>query len=117
MLGLAAAPEIAIAVPRVMPPAVLGRRPVAEVAAAAVQRRDRERRGLALLPGEPAAADQVEGEVQHVKRLPLRVELVHRDVVVGGEAGEPAGSPRAVRGARGRRGPGGRDTCRAARRC
>ena len=69
MAGLRTAPEIAIAVPRVMPSRrapkkLVGTNPTKGVTAG--QRRHDERLSLALLPGEVLRGEDVEGGVDEV---------------------------------------------------
>ena len=70
MFGLAAAPEIVTAVPSEMPsrPPYVARVAVAEEEVAGVERRNGEGLGLALLPGQLVAADEVQGDVDDVQR-------------------------------------------------
>ena len=108
MFGLAAAPEIASAVPSVMPPpclvAIFPRLAEAEPARGrpAVQRRRDERLRLAFLPREPFRVHHVERDVDDVERLPAPLvggpELVHPDVVLLVEARERVWRTLRVRG-------------------
>ena len=91
------------------PAAILARLAIAELETAAVERRDGERLGLALLPREILAARQVETDVDDVEQFsfarflilaPILIftrarevaQFVHRDVVVGVEPRERVGA-------------------------
>ena len=67
--------------------AVVKRIAIAEVGIAAVQRRDSERLGLALLPGEAFAGDQIQCGIHNVERAHA-AQAGHFQVVAFGKAGE-----------------------------
>ena len=96
MFGLTAAPEIAIAVPSVMPNALLASpfagtvaifvaRAEAQIGAAAVQRADRERFCFALLPRQPIGRYHIERDIEDVKQAGERALRAWRPQFVDAE--------------------------------
>ena len=104
MLGFAAAPEIASAVPSVMPLpslAVFGRGPVTNVPRAAVQPAHGKRFSLPLLPRQLLAFHEIERAVDHMKRL-FGLQLVQLKIILGIKAGKQIRLARARAARRGK---------------